>query len=418
MSGDIKLISDDILRHDKHCRICNGNNIEIALLLNDTPIEDQYLAHQINQPAYPLQLALCLDCGYVFLPHIINPKVSYDDYAYQSSITVGLLEHYDAYAEEIVRNFAIPAGSFVVDLGSNDGSMLSSFKKLGHKILGVEPADGVASIANDRGLHTINDFFCQDVVRKVLVEHGPAMVVTANYMYANIDDVISFTKLVKSMLGDDGLFVVQTGYHPDQMKGGMFDYIYHEHFSYFTVEVIQFIFDKCGLELIDAKRTVPKGGSVRVVGQLKGGSRVVSDSVSQLIDYEQLSGVKKINFYQLFEKNILSIKANLQETLKKLVRDGRRIVGFGASHSTTTLLYYFEIAEYLQYLVDDNPMKHGTFSPGHHLNVFSVERLPEDKPDYVLVLAWQHQANIITRHAQLINNEMRWIIPLPEIKIL
>lgn len=410
-------MNDKVIRHDKHCRLCGGKRITTVFKLNDTPLEDQFLStDQVVQQAYPLELAMCEDCGYVYLPYIVSPEASYTDYVYVSGVTVGLRGHYDQYAEQIVSDFAIPEGARIVDLGSNDGSMLASFKRLGMNVLGVEPAGNIAALANQSGLATINDFFTDEIASKILAEYGLANVVTANYMYANIDDVVGFTKSVAKLLAPDGIFVVQTGYHPEQMKIRMFDYIYHEHFSYFTVEVLNNLFDACGLELIDAQKTAPKGGSVRIIGQLKNGSRKVNASVEELITEERKQGMRDPETYRRFALEIAESKNRLVTLLQGLKAEGKRIAGFGASHSTTTLICHFELAPYIDYLVDDNPLKHGKYSPGYHLPVFSSEKLDQDRPDYVLILGWQHQRSIMDRHS--LADYGRWIIPLPELKIV
>jgi hypothetical protein len=414
-------MSEKVLRQDKHCRICGGNRIVIILHLNDTPLEDQFVLHEkkaIVQPVYPLDLAICEDCGYVHLPHIVNPEVSYADYIYVSGVTVGLRNHFDQYAKEIVGEFVTPEGSLVVDLGSNDGSMLASFKRLGMRIVGVEPASSIAMQANESGLTTINAFFTYEVAMQILDSHASASVVTANYMYANVDEVIGFTKNVTKLLTPDGIFVVQTGYHPEQMKINMFDYIYHEHFSYFTVEVLKNIFSKCGMEVIHAEKTVPKGGSIRVVGQLKNGNRIVDSSVEKTISEEQQTGIRKTETYKKFALDLAELKRQLLDRLSQLKSAGKKIIGYGGSHSTTTLIYHFEIAPFLEYLVDDNEMKQGLYSPGYHLPVYSSEKLFEDTPDYVVILAWQHQASITARNQKYLETGGHWVIPLPKLQIL
>jgi hypothetical protein len=412
-------MSEHVLRHDKCCRLCGSQHITPVLKLKDTPLEDQFVKDKsIKQPIYPLELALCENCSYVHLPHIVSPEASYADYVYVSGVTVGLRTHFDQYAKKIVNDFAIPEDSLVVDLGSNDGSMLASFKKMNMNIVGVEPASNIAAQANKSGLKTVNAFFTDEVVMQILDAHGPASVITANYMYANVDDVSSFTENVAKLLTSNGIFVVQTGYHPDQMKINMFDYIYHEHFSYFTVEVLKNIYSKCGLELIHVEKLAPKGGSIRAVGQLKKGSRLVDSSVEKTIAEEQKVGMKKKETFQKFSLELAELKSQLLEKLIQLKSEDKKIVGFGASHSTTTLLYHFEIAELIEYLVDDNEMKQGMYSPGYHLPVYSSEKLYEDMPDYVVMLAWQHRASITERHQRYLNNGGHWIVPLPQLKIL
>ncbi len=414
-------MSKKVLRYDKHCRVCGSGRIEIVLRLNATPLEDQFVRQEckdLTQPVYPLELAICLDCGYVHLPYVVNPEASYADYAYVSGVTIGLRNHYDDYAKEIVRDFDIPEGSLAIDLGSNDGSMLASLKRAGMKVLGVEPAQAIAEQANEAGLPTINGFFTDDVASKVLKDCGSAGIVTANYMYANIDDVMAFTKSVSRLLTRDGIFVVQTGYHPEQMKIRMFDYIYHEHFSYFTVEVLKNIFWSCGLELIQATKISPKGGSIRVIAQSQNGARTGDASVAQLIDEERANGMREAVTYHKFASDIQVAKEQVLEELHNLQNGGKRVVGFGASHSTTTLIYHFELAPFIEYLVDDNPLKHNCYSPGHHLPVHSSEKLYEDKPDYVVVLAWQHQKSIIERHKAFLSSGGKFLVPLPNLSVI
>lgn len=414
-------MSTNDLRHDLQCRLCGSSRIATVLSLRDTPLEDQFVGPQqlnVPQPLYPLQMALCEECGYAHLPHIVSPRISYTEYVYQSAVTVGLQAHYDKYAEKIVCDYKIPAGGLVVDLGSNDGSMLASFARLGYKVVGVEPATNIANNANQRGLKTINAFFDEDAVTRILNEFGPADLITANYMYANIDDVLGFTRAVTQLLAPEGIFVVQTGYHPEQIKIRMFDYIYHEHFSYFTAKVLKTVFTQCGLTLLDVQKQSPKGGSIRVVSQSKSGSRTTSASVDSLIAEEEASGMHTLLPYRTFASDIEMRRGEVLSALAVLKAKGARIVGLGASHSTTTLTYHFGLAPFLEYLVDDNSLKHGMFSPGHHIPVYSTDKLYSDKPDYVLVLAWQHQGSILERHRRFVASGGRFIVPLPELRVI
>jgi SAM-dependent methyltransferase len=414
-------MNNQLLRHDTTCRLCGNEDTALLFRLNDTPLEDQFVSGEqsaVEQPTYPLELALCEACGYVFLPYIVSPEVSYADYVYVSGVTVGLRNHYDEYAEKIISEYGLPKESLVVDLGSNDGSMLASFKRLGMRVTGVEPARAIAEHATANGLPTINNFFTDEVATQILTENGPASVITANYMYANVDDVINFTKTVARLLAADGVFVVQTGYHPEQMKVNMFDYIYHEHFSYFTVEVLKNTFAACGLELVYAEKTVPKGGSIRVVGQRQEGTRPIDASVESVIREEQAGAMKHVDTYLSFSREINDAKQRVLALLAGLKKDGKKIIGLGASHSTTTLTYHFELEPYLEYLVDDNELKHNMFSPGYHLPVKPTTELGRDMPDYVVVLAWQHQHSILQRHKSFLDTGGKFIIPLPSLTIV
>ena len=415
------IMSNKFIRKDILCRVCGSDEIETILKLNDTPLEDQFvdeLNKQREQKALPLELAICKQCGYVHLPYIINPEESYVDYLYKSGVTPGLRLHYDEYAKDIVENYNIEKESLVVDLGSNDGSMLASFKRQGMNVVGVEPANLIADYANQSGIKTINDYFSNEVVSKIISGYGKADVITANYMFANIDDIVNFTKSVETLLSEDGVFVVETGYHLEQFKIKMFDYIYHEHFSYFTVGTLSYLFDQCGLKIIDVQKTKPKGGSIRVVTQKQDGLRETLPSVGMIIDGEKESNIYEIEMYREFSNSLQELKADLIELLKSIKDKGQSIVAFGASHSTTTLIYHFELSDYFDYIVDDNKAKHGLYSPGLHIPVFPTDRMYVDRPDYILILAWQHKLSITKKHKLIIEKGSVFIAPLPKIEII
>jgi len=401
----------DGVRHDSNCRVCQSKAIKTLYKLHDTPLEDQFLRHEdIDQPLYPLELAMCEACRYIFLPYIVDPDESYSDYLYNSSVTHGLNSHFDQYASELVKQNAVPPGTFAVDLGSNDGSMLASLRKAGLEVLGVEPASAIAKQAYENGLPTINDYFTEDVVNSITAEHGKPGVITANYMYANIDDLVEFTRCVHSLLSEDGIFVIQTGYHPEQMKIGMFDYIYHEHFSYFTLSFLAKFLDRVGLEIIDASIHAPKGGSIRITSQHKGAERKKTPAVETIMQEEARLGVDDPDWYAAFYKDIQQERNRIRSVLEDHKSRGSVIVGFGASHSTTTLIYEFGLAEYLDYIVDDNPEKHGTFSPGAHIPVHPSDLLQEQPADCIVLLAWQHQGSILKKHKSA-NPSSDWLIP-------
>jgi SAM-dependent methyltransferase len=409
------------IRHDITCRLCGSDQISTVFHFTPTPPEDRFVSKEqlhVPQDVYPLDLALCEACGYVHLPYVLSPEISYPDYIYITKVTLGLRNHYQEYADEILAMIQPKNGSLVVDLGSNDGTMLDAFKKRGMKVLGVEPAKAISKAANDAGIPTIVEFFTDRVAEKIIRKHGKTSVVTANYMYANIDDLLTFTRNVAELLAEDGVFVVQTGYHPEQMKLKMFDYIYHEHFSYFTLKVLRYLFVRCGLELIDAQKTPAKGGSIRTVAQLAGGRRPVSERVAEIIREEEVAEMEKKETYFEYSKAIDSVKNEISDLLHKLKAEGKRMVGYGASHSTTTLTYHFGLAPFMEYLVDDNPIKNGLYSPGYHLPVFPSQKLYQDKPDYVIVLAWQYREPIIAKNKQFSEQGGTFIVPLPEVRVI
>ena len=286
------------------------------------------------------------------------------------------------------------------------------------KVLGVEPNEQIAGIANQNQLETINDYFSNGVTEKIIHEYGKVSIVTANYMYANIHNIIQFTENVKKVLDSEGLFVIQTGYHPEQMKISMFDYIYHEHFSYFTVKVLKRLLYDCGMELLHVSLHSAKGGSIRAIAQHRSGKREQDDSIGAFIKEEENRGLHEPKTYMRFADDIVHKKNEVLNSLQNIHLAGHSIVGYGASHSTTTLLHHFEIGKYLDYLVDDNPIKLGLYSPGYHLPVYSPQKLYEERPEYILVLAWQHQDSIIKRNMKYLDKGGKFIVPLPKLKVI
>ena len=409
------------LRHDTRCRLCGSDAIATVLKLKPTPAEVMFVpkeAIQTPQGVYPLEVALCRACGYLHLPYVLSPELSYAGYLYVSKITLGLSRHYDEYAQQILDLTKAEPQSLVVDLGSNDGTMLAAFKRRGMRVLGVEPAKAIAHAASEAGIPTIADFFSDRVVDDIAKTHGAPAIITANYMYANIDDLHSFTACVTRLLAPDGVFVVQTGYHPQQMKILMFDYIYHEHFSYFTVKVLREFLARHELQLIDVCKTNAKGGSIRIVAQHAGGARPISANVAAAIAEEDAAGMEKVETFTAYEHKLNERKEKLLAFLRDAARQEKKIVGFGASHSTTTLTYHFELAPFLQYLVDDNTLKHGMYSPGYHLPVFPSAKLYEDRPEYVVVLAWQYQDAILAKNKEFTARGGKFVVPLPEFRVV
>jgi len=413
--------NDTLLRRDDHCRICKQRDTVSVLDLEPTPLEDQFVSRdqlQAEQKTYPLEVALCKNCGYVYLPHIISPQVSYQNYIYQTTVTLGLSAHYKAYAQTLAQTLKTPPGSLVVDIGSNDGAMLVALQEAGFEVQGVEPSTIQADLTNQAGLPTINGFFDFDACKRIINSKGQAYAVTASYVFANIDDIHEFLENVKILLRRDGIFVVQTGYHPEQMKRNMFDYIYHEHFSYFTLSNLDYLFRIHGLEIFDAEKTSFKGGSIVITAQLEGGNRRRTDRLNLIQAQEKNSNLKVAKYYQEFFGRITKIKEETTDLLKVLQTEGGDIVGYGASHSTTTFTYFFQCAPFIKYIVDDNPAKQGRFSPGHHIPVLSPSKIYEEAPKYVLILAWQHSDAILQKHVKFLEQGGCFIIPLPTLTVI
>lgn len=414
------MMSSHIVRRST-CRLCGSSHLDLVFQLAPTPIGDAYVtADRLAEPqeSYPIDLFLCRECGLSQLLDVISPDVLYGDYIYVTGSSLGLADHFRGYAEQILRDIKPPAGALVVDIGSNDGTLLKCFQERGMRVLGVDPARDIALETTARGIPTLPAFFDGRVAKEIHQTHGPAAIVTANNVFANVDDLPALTEAIRDLLAPDGVFVFESFYLADLLQNMVFDFIYHEHLSAFAVMPIASFCRRLGMELIDVTRVPTKGGSLRYTVQRAGGPQAVAPIVSQMIADEQRLGLYDPKTYQTFTAKIDALKQQTRRVLQHAAADGKQIAGFGASITGTTLIYHFGLGEFLTYLVDDNPAKQGRFSPGLHLPVFGSEVLSLRKPDYVVILAWRFVEPIVAKCQTFLEAGGRFVVPVPDVRVL
>ena len=410
----------DVIHHRKTCRGCDCQDLELVFSLKSSPIGDAYItSDKINIPQqnYPIDLYMCNNCGLAQLIDVIDPDILYGEYIYLTASSAGLFAHFQAYADSVIKRCGLENGSLVVDLGSNDGTLLSCFQQRSMNVLGVEPAKHIAAQANASGIMTIDKFFTPDLAKQIVNEHGHAKLITANNVFANIDDLMSWVSAVNELLADDGVFIFESYYLADLVENMVFDFIYHEHLSSFSVRPMQTLFQRVGLELVAVERVATKGGSLRYFVQRLTGPLIKDDTVRDMLAFEEDIGLYKKETFIAYTEKINDLKEQTKKFLAKAKEDGKSIVGFGASITGTTLIYHFEIGEHLDYLVDDNLAKHGRFSPGLHLPVLPSSVLCERKPDYVIILAWRFAKDIINKNKTYLEGGGQFLIPVPEFNI-
>jgi hypothetical protein len=404
----------------KECSVCRTSDLDKVLPLVATPPGDKYLTESQKgerQESVPLDLYTCRNCGLTQLAHIVNPEALYGDYLYESSISLGLANHFKQYAEDVVGGLELPQGEFIIDIGSNDGTLLAYFKNAGMRVLGIEPSPA-SDTSRTSGIETLTAFFSEELGQQLRDTYGPAKVVTANNVFANIDDLHDVIAGVKGLLDRDGVFVFETFYLVDVLQHFLPETIFHEHVFYFCLHPLQALFSQYGMEIFDVKRVATKGGSLRGLVQLSGGDREVTERVAETLALEREMGICTPEVFGAFAVQLAEKKAELRALLGELKEDGKSIVGYGASVGVTTLLYQFDIAQFLDFLVDDNRAKHNRLSPGDQLRVLPSQALYEDKPDYVLIMAWAYAEPIMSKHEAFSVAGGHFIIPLPETKIV
>ena len=348
---------------------------------------------------------------------MINAEDVYLNYIYETASTLGLGEHFRECAKTIMEKFK-PSNGLVLDIGSNDGILLRYFKDYGMDVLGIDPMPGIAEKASNNGIPTLPDFFNENYALDLRDQRGTASVICSNNLVADTDDLSDFINGVRALMNEDTIFFFETFYLFLQINNNVWDFTYHEHYSYFTIKPLVNYFSKLGLELIDVEPNLTKGGSIRCTLQLKEGPRRVEDSVNKHIRAEEKQGFGTMKIFEKYSSRITKGKQEYMKLISHLKSDCKKLVGYGASATSTTLMYHYEMDGTLDYLVDDFEAKQGLFSPGMHIPVYPSGEIYNRPPDYVIILAWRYYEKIMNKHQRFLDQGGQFIIPLPELKII
>lgn len=403
------------------CRLCGGKNLRLVLPMKASPIADAFVGADkllITQPLSSLDLYQCSDCGHAQNLDVVNPEILFREYIFTTSSSKGLIDHFKKYASDEVDHFKVRRESLIVELGSNDGTLLNFFKNLGMKVLGVDPAREIANKATVSGIKTIPDYFDSELSKKILSEYGPAKLIVANNVYAHADQLGDITKGIAQLLDDDGVFIFEVSYLLDIVDKFLFDTIYHEHLSYHSIKPLVQFFQSHGLQLFDVKSIGTKGGSIRGYVQKINGSHPEKPIIQKMLVTEKERGLHEVSIFSKYANQIDERKNALLNVIQKLKSEGKKVVGYGASTTVTTLMYHYELTNLLDYLIDDNERKHGLFSPGCHLPVVSSSVFRTDPPDVVVILAWQYAMPIMDKNKDFLEHGGLFIVPLPNLQII
>ncbi|VTT99826.1 Uncharacterized protein OS=uncultured bacterium GN=ACD_60C00028G0026 PE=4 SV=1: Methyltransf_13: Methyltransf_23: Methyltransf_14 [Gemmataceae bacterium] len=399
------------------CLLCGSGDLSLALPLAHSAVGNDYLRTRQPQQRFALSLHSCGACGNVQIEDVVDPDLLFRQYTYSTTSSLGLVEHFRKYAAEIAGQAGLAAGALVADVGSNDGSLLKAFAERGCRVVGVDPAVEIAARAMAEGVPTVPEYFTPDVAARVRDEHGPAKLVTANNVFAHSDQLPAMADGVRLLLDRDGLFTFEVSYLLDIVQKTLFDTVYHEHLCYHSVRPLRAFFARHGLELVDARRIPTKGGSLRGTVQLAGGPRSVSPEVGKLVEWEALTRLHSPETFRAYARRIEAAKEQFGPLLDRCRAAGKVVAGYGASPTVTTLIDQFDLAGRLDFLVDDNPVKQHTFSPGHHLPVYPSDAIYEREADVVAVLAWQYAAPIAAKHRKFSDAGGRFVVPLPQLQV-
>lgn len=401
--------------HVNKCQICKSGDLKLVLSLGHHPVPQEYLTLNMlheSESTYPLNVVFCNKCKLVQLDYVIDPKVVFPPrYPYRTGLTKMLINNFQSLSDTLNKLGYLKPKSLVVDIGSNDGTLLKPFKEKGMRVVGVEPT-GAAKVANANGIPTINSFLSAKVVAGIIKKYGRAEVVTATNVFAHINDAGGLVKNIKNLLAKDGLFVSESQYLSDIIEKVEFDTVYHEHLRFYSLRPIKTMLEKEGFSIIDAERISAAGGSIRVFA--KKGKHPMSDKALSIIAEEEKAGLYDFASYQNFAKRILDAKYELVSMILKLKKDGSRIVGITSSCRSNTLLSFMKITNDI---LDYTGEKHGSpkigmYTPGTHIPVVDEERIIKEQPEYLLVLSW-HIGKDLIEVMKKKGYKGKFILPLP-----
>lgn len=400
------------------CRSCQSSNTHSIIPLGEQPVANALIAQPGMQqdPQHNLEVMLCLDCGLAQLHDLLPPEQLFSEYLYFSSTSDTMLHSVRTLVEREIA--ALDDTSLVIEIASNDGYLLKNYIEHNIPVLGIDPAENISRIANNNGIPTLCEFFGENLARTLQSEGRQADIIHANNVMAHIPDINGFAAGLKILLKEKGRAIIEVPYFLELFEKLEFDTIYHEHVYYFSVKPLKTLFERHGLELFDIERLPIHGGSLRLYVGHKG-TYAVQSIVADLIEKETEEKLYDPASFQSFMAKIEALKTDIHRLLKDLKATGARIAAYGASAKGTTLLNYFRIGkDQLSFVVDRSPAKQGLYTPGTRLEIKPPSALIEENANYALLLAWNFSDEIMSQQQSFINNNGKFILPLPEAKII
>lgn len=406
--------------HKDTCRLCSSRDLQCAVKLAPIPLAEKYTIsdQESDKDWYPVDLYMCRDCGHVQLLDVIDPEKLWDDYTYHSGQTKGIVDHFEDVAENLISRYKPHPGSLVVDVGSNDGSLLRSFKRRGYRVLGIDPAREIARKATESGIQTLPELLTTDLADRIRLKHGPAAVVTAFNVFAHADDMNGMAESIRRMLAPDGVFQFEAQYLLDILDKMLLGTIFHEHMSHHSLKPMKQFLERHGMEIIDVERVTIQMGSIIGTAQLLGGSRPVLASVGELLALEAQRRLDHFETVRQFGERLDSLSRQVGELIANWRQRGATVAGYGAARSGPTLIVQFGLGEVIKYIFDDHPQKVHKYSPGHGIPVVPTAELYTRKPDYTIILAFLHAKKIITANRKYLEEGGHFVVCCPEVQVI
>jgi len=405
----------------KCCQVCGSESLELVLDLGHQPLCDTLVTKDtINEPEkyYPLRQVWCRDCTLNQLDYVVPGDVVYhQNYPYKSGVTKELVVYQKQLAADVVSDLNIEKGSLVADIGSNDGTLLFGFKDQGMEVQGIEPTN-IAHLANEAGIPTVHSPFNQEIAQQIVKDRGHAKLVTATNVFAHMASTGDVIEGLEILVADDGYFCLENHYLGAIMDRMQFDTIYHEHLRSYSLHSLIKLFSYYDFTVVDARKVSRYGGNIRVY-VAKGQNKPVNPSVQEFLDEERKAGIHTSEYYSAFRDKSIALKNEFLSLLLDLKSKGHSVVGNSCPGRCSTLLNYAGIGpDILPYLAEQpHSLKLDQYLPGKHIPIVNNQRLIDEQPDYVVLLAW-HYAEPIVKQLRARGLKSKFIMPLPEVQII
>jgi methylation protein EvaC len=402
------------------CRVC-GSPIEAFMSFGQQPIAQVLVSPEESRDhfTYELKPAVCMSCGLFQLVEVPPPGVLFNaDYPFFTSTSQVMTNHFQQWAEELVKRVRPVKDPFIVEIGSNDGTFLANVARRGVRHLGVEPARSVADAARKKGVATLDAFFGSETADRIRRDQGQADIVVAANVIAHITTVADVAAGIATLLKDDGIFTFEAVSLADVIRNTEFDQLYDEHVFTFSAHAVAKLFARVGLELVDVAHQSAHGGSLRYV-LARTGRLPVDPSVSRALRDERELGLEDMRVYKAFAKRCASIRDDLKQLLQDLHKKGKPVVGYGATAKSTTVLNYCGVdSELIEFIVDNTPVKQGKLTPGTRIPIRPPACFAERNHEFTLLLAWNHRSEIERKEASYRERGGKWIVYIPTVDIV
>jgi novobiocin biosynthesis protein NovU/D-mycarose 3-C-methyltransferase len=397
------------------CRACGFTELELLVDFGRMPLAGGFMKPDeipIRNVTYPLRLGRCSNCTLIQVLESVPPDIIFKQYSYSTSATRTMLEHYTRMGSEIVGEFSAK-GKLVVEFGCNDGALIRSLLQAGARAIGVDPSDVARRTSQQDGWKLLNDYFTEETACRIRQEYGRAKIVVGNNVFAHVNDLHSILRGIVELLEDNGVYIFEVYYQGDLLDKTQFDTVYHEHICYYSLTSLTHLFSRHALTIIDVKKTATHSGSIRVVAAKNSSTYVQSSRVAEILEAEKEFSPAN------FVRRALRYRKEFRDFVQRLKNEGKSVGAYGAAGRMTVLMNYCGLGpDLIDYVVDMSPLRYGRIVPGVLLPIVPPVVFHARPLDYMIMTAWSYEAEILERERSYLEAGGRFIIPLPDVRVV